>query len=226
MSVAFPQGLWLLFFALVSWLLGTIPSAAIAVKVSGKGDITTLGSGNSGATNALRVVGLKAAVAVLIFDFLKGFFPPLASQSAARALGFEIPLGYVGAASGLLAMVGHLFSPWIGFRGGKGVATGAGAFAALLPETLIPCLVVFICALAISRRASVASLAAALAIPVRVFVFGLSGGRSEGLALYAFACAGPALVVWAHRGNIKRLIAGTERALFNYGKGGDDEKLR
>ncbi len=226
MSIGNPQVLWLILLALASWLVGTIPSAAIAARAAGKGDITTLGSGNSGATNALRVVGWKAAVAVLIFDFLKGFVPPLAFQSATRSFGVEIPLGYVGAASGLLAMIGHLFSPWIGFRGGKGVATGAGAFAALLPETLLPCLVAFACAFAISRRASVASLAAALAVPVRVFVFGLSFARAGDAALYAFACAGPALVVWAHRGNIKRLIAGTERALFSYGKGGDYEGLR
>lgn len=193
----------------LSYLAGSFPSALLAGKLAGKGDIRALGSGNPGATNALRVLGWRYALPVLVLDAFKGvasviFIASLAGPDlgvAARILG----------ASG--ALLGHAFSAFLGFRGGKGVATGAGALAALAPPILGPCLLLFMGLVATTGYVSLASIAAALAIlPSYLLLVPALGGRTDP-ATAVFMGLASALVVLLHRRNILRLLAGTESRL-------------
>jgi glycerol-3-phosphate acyltransferase PlsY len=186
--------------AVVSYLLGSIPTGYLLVRLSGKRDVRTFGSGSTGATNVLRVKGWKIALPVALFDVLKGFLPVyLASR------WFDDPV--FAALCGLLAVVGHCFPFAIGFRGGKGVATSLGAYAAIAWAPLLGGLGLFLIVVGLTRFVSLASILASLAIPVIVV---LAGGPP---AVAGIALALSVLVVFQHRGNIARLVRGTERKL-------------
>lgn len=187
-------------FAAASYLLGSIPTGYLLVRLSGRKDVRDLGSGSTGATNVLRVQGLKAAVPVALVDVLKGFLPAFLALRAFSDPAFA-------AVCGLLAVVGHCFPFAIGFRGGKGVATSLGAYAAI---AFVPCLAsvgVFFVVVALTRFVSLGSILASLAFPVLVLA---TGGPS---GVFAVSLALAALVVFQHRGNIARLAAGAERRL-------------
>jgi glycerol-3-phosphate acyltransferase PlsY len=187
-------------FGAASYLLGSIPTGYLLVRLSGRKDVRDLGSGSTGATNVLRVQGLKAAVPVAVVDILKGFLP------AFLALEWFADPAFA-ALCGLLAAVGHCFPFAIGFRGGKGVATSLGAYAAI---ALGPCLAsvgVFLVVVAVTRYVSLGSMLASLAFPVLVLATGGPAG------VFAVSLALAALIVFQHRGNIARLAAGTERRL-------------
>ncbi len=189
-----------------AYLVGSIPTSIIAVRLLAGADVRDLGSGNAGATNAARVLGWKAGLAVAAFDVAKGvaavllvsrIAPLAASPSAAPAL------------CGLAAVVGHVLPAFAGFRGGKGVATAAGAAAALAPLLAPFGLVAFLAAAALSRRASVASLAGAAALPVAYLVsraLGAAADRWTG----GFCLAIVLVIVVTHRSNIGRLLRGEE----------------
>lgn len=186
--------------AAVSYLLGSIPTGYLLVRLSGKRDVRKFGSGSIGATNVLRVKGWKTALPVALFDVLKGFLPVyLASR------WFDDPV--FAALCGLLAVVGHCFPFAIGFRGGKGVATSLGAYAAIAWAPLLGGLGLFLIVVGLTRFVSLASILASLAIPVIVF---LAGGppAAAGIALVISI-----LIVFQHRGNIARLVRGTEPKL-------------
>ncbi len=188
------------------YLAGSFPSAWLAGKLAGKGDIRAAGSGNPGATNTLRVLGWGYAIPVLVLDTFKGlasvlFIASLAGPElgiAARILG----------ASG--ALLGHAFPVFLGFRGGKGVATGAGALVALAPPILGPCLLLFAGLMVTTGLVSLASIAAALAIlPSYLLLVPALGARTDP-ATAAFMGLASALVILLHRRNIARLLSGTE----------------
>lgn len=187
-------------FAVASYLLGSIPTGYLLARWSGTKDVREFGSGSTGATNILRVKGWKVALPVAVFDILKGFLPVfLASRS------FDDPV--FSAFCGLLAVVGHCFPFSIGFRGGKGVATSLGAFAAI---AWAPCLAgagLFLIVVGLTRYVSLGSILGALAFPLVL----LAAGGSAAVAGVALAIA--LLVVIRHRGNIGRLIHGAERKL-------------
>ncbi len=187
-------------FAFASYLLGSIPTGYLLARWSGTKDVREFGSGSTGATNILRVKGWKVALPVAVFDILKGFLPVfLASRS------FDDPV--FSALCGLLAVVGHCFPFSIGFRGGKGVATSLGAFAAI---AWAPCLAsagLFLIVVGLTRYVSLGSILGALAFPLVV----LAAGGSAAVAGVALGIA--VLVVIRHRGNIGRLIHGAERKL-------------
>lgn len=186
--------------AAVSYLLGSIPTGYLLVRLSGKRDVRKFGSGSIGATNVLRVKGWKIALPVALFDVLKGFLPVyLASR------WFDDPV--FAALCGLLAVVGHCFPFTIGFRGGKGVATSLGAYAAIAWAPLLGGLGLFLIVVGLTRFVSLASILASLAIPVIVF---LAGGSP---AVAGIALVISILIVFQHRGNIARLVRGTEHKL-------------
>lgn len=187
-------------FAAASYLLGSIPTGYLVVRLSGRKDVRDLGSGSTGATNVLRVQGLKAAVPVAFFDVLKGFLPAFLALSAIADPAFA-------AVCGLLAVVGHCFPFAIGFRGGKGVATALGAYAAIAIGPCLGSVGVFLVAVAATRYVSLGSILASLAFPVLV----LATGGPAGVVAVSLALA--ALIVFQHRGNIARLAAGSERRL-------------
>lgn len=181
------------------FLLGSIPFAYVFGRRRGI-DLRAVGSGNVGATNMLRVSSLSTALAVLALDAAKGS----AAVWAAQALTAN---GTVPVYAGLAAVSGHMYPPWIGFRGGKGMATAAGVFAVLAPAATLVCLVIFSGILAISRYVSLGSLGAVVTLPIATSWFGATSTVVIG------ACVTSALVAWRHQGNLRRLWLGSERRL-------------
>lgn len=187
-------------FVVAAYLLGSIPTGYLLVRGGGRKDVRDLGSGSTGATNVLRVKGWKAALPVAAVDVLKGFLP------AFLALRWSSDPAFA-ALCGLLAVIGHCFPFAIGFRGGKGVATSLGAYAAI---ALMPCLAtvgIFFIVVGLTRFVSLGSILGSLAFPALVLATG--GPRS----VFAVSLAIAGLIVFQHRGNIARLAAGTERRL-------------
>jgi glycerol-3-phosphate acyltransferase PlsY len=187
---------WLLLLA--AYLAGATPTSYVVGRLLHGIDLREHGSGNLGATNAFRVLGWKAAMPVMILDVLKGWFPaaffPLWDGAPA-----EWALAY-----GAAAIIGHVFSVYVRFRGGKGVATSAGVFLALAPWAVLIGFVVWGVVVTLTRIVSLASLLAALVLPLAVFATGeppVEIWLSVGLA---------AFVVYAHRANIRRLVRGEE----------------
>ena len=180
---------------LLGYLLGSVPWGLLLTRAAGHGDIRAIGSGNIGATNVLRTGNKGLAAATLALDVLKG----VAALLIAEAVWGES----AGLASGFGAMLGHAFPVWLGFRGGKGVATGAGVLLAASWWMGLAAALVWLATAAVTRLSSAGALAACAAAPVVALV----AGRTD-LALFAAGIA--ALVVFRHRANIARLLAGTE----------------
>ena len=180
----------------VSYLLGSIPFSYLVARRGGV-DVRRVGSGNVGATNVLRSVGKGAALAAFALDFLKG----LAASGLARYLAPDAPLPAVAAVT---AVLGHMYPVWLRFRGGKGVATGAGAFLPLAPLPTGAALGAFALVLAATRYASVASMAGTITLAGLCFVLGYPESVSRG------AAAASLLILWKHRRNLERLTKGTE----------------
>ncbi len=186
------------------FLLGSIPFGLLWGRLARGIDVRRHGSGNLGATNVYRVLGPVHGVAVLLLDVMKGGAAVLLAQ---WLTGIE----EAAVASGLLAVLGHMFSPWVRFRGGKGVATGLGIWLFLAPAASLLALMVWGLLLALTRRVSAASLAASAALAPIVM---LAPGRGARSLLAALSIATAALVWIRHRGNIARLIRGEEPALW------------
>jgi glycerol-3-phosphate acyltransferase PlsY len=190
----------LLSVAALAYLAGSIPFSYLVARVFGVRDVRKEGSGNVGATNVLRTAGRSAGVLALGLDVLKGVVPVLAATRLD-------PPGDWPELAAVMAVLGHLFPVWLGFRGGKGVATGAGAFLALAPRASVLALAVFLVTAAISRFVSLGSVVAAASLP---FLMWLLGARAVS-CLAAGAVA--VLIIARHRENLRRLIAGRERRL-------------
>jgi acyl phosphate:glycerol-3-phosphate acyltransferase len=188
---------------LVSYLLGSIPFGVIFAKLFGGADVRKSGSGNIGATNVARVAGPMAGALTLLLDAAKGW---LAVWLAGRAMHGEAGLLV---AAGFFALLGHCFPPWLRFRGGKGVATAAGVFAALCPEAMVAGLILFALVVWFWRYVSLASLAAAAAIPLLVYFLWAPHFAPPDIVTFG-SLAIAALVIFQHRGNIGRLARGEE----------------
>jgi glycerol-3-phosphate acyltransferase PlsY len=186
--------------AVLSYLVGSIPTGYLLVRLAGKKDVRQFGSGSTGATNVLRVGGWKTALPVALVDVLKGLLPVVLAGR-----WFDDPV--FAALCGLLAVVGHCFPFAIGFRGGKGVATSLGAYAAIAWAPVLGGAGLFLVVVGLTRYVSLGSILASLAIPVILY---FAGGPP---AVAGVALAIAVLVVVRHGGNIRRLINGTERKL-------------
>ena len=185
-----------------AYLLGSIPSGYLAGRWCAGIDLRQLGSGSTGATNVLRQVGKGPALVVLLVDILKG---TAAVRLAAAVPATATPLGLV--AAGLLALAGHIWPVWLGGRGGKAVATALGVLLGLVPAVGLACLGVFLTVLTISRIVSLSSVTAAVALPLLM----LAGAAPAPVLVLGVLTS--ALVVWRHRSNLQRLLAGTEPRL-------------
>lgn len=179
------------------YLLGSIPCGILVSRLMGSPDPRRVGSGNIGATNVMRSAGLKGAVLTLAGDFLKGWIPTFVAQS----MGFG---PYMVASVGLSSFLGHLFPPYLGFKGGKGVATGAGVLAATGPWILLISATVFLSVVALSRYVSLGSILAAMGAPVCAFILHGQG------AIFLLCLILASLVILKHKDNIKRLASGRE----------------
>jgi len=189
-----------------SFLAGSIPFSWLLGRLRGT-DIRRAGSGNVGATNLLRTCGTGIGVAGLVLDALKGAAP----VAAAMALGLSGP---VQAACAVLAVLGHVLTPWLGFRGGKGVATAMGALLVLATWPVLAALGVFAVVLAVFRYVSLASISAALSlVPASLLL--MPGG--DHLSVHVVCGLVAALVVVRHLGNIRRLLRG-EESRFSLGR--------
>jgi acyl phosphate:glycerol-3-phosphate acyltransferase len=194
-----------LIVTVAAYLLGSVPSGYLAGKIAGT-DVRTRGSGNIGATNVLRVLGKKHGYSVFLADALKGFLPV---QLALRFAGEHHPDYLFGIIAAIASVFGHSFPIWLRFRGGKGVATALGACAALLPGETVLVAALWVLTFFAFRFVSLASLAAAIALPFSVWLFGYCVGRVD-LLLLAFSVLVAVLVICRHRSNIVRLLRGTE----------------
>ncbi len=224
-----PAPNWLA-LAIAAFLCGSIPFGILVARLKGV-DLRKVGSGNMGATNVGRALGRKWGILVYVLDAAKGAAPVLWAGHQAGALGLQpesIAAGDLWRWMGIAvcAVLGHMFSPWVGFRGGKGVATGSGALLAVYPVLTGPVLVaigLWGCVLASTRIMSIASMVAAVSIPLTVAAFALlrtGDGTPDGnmplqhaMPAVIVTAAVALLVVWAHRANIARLRAGTESRL-------------
>lgn len=192
----------LLLWALAGFLLGSIPTAYILGRLLRGVDIRTLGSGNVGATNVFRTLGKGPGVATLLFDIAKGLLPVLAARSFSGA-----PLAPV--AVGLAAVAGHTWTPFLGFKGGKGVATSAGVFLALVPWAASTSLLAFAVAFFLTGHVSVGSLTATVVLPTTAFLM-------YGAVPAAWLALGiSVLVAVKHAPNIRRLVRGEELGFKN-----------
>jgi glycerol-3-phosphate acyltransferase PlsY len=186
------------FLVILAYILGSIPSGVVVARLMGGDDPRSGGSGNIGATNVLRTLGKKAAVATLAGDALKGVIPVLIARAL---LPGGSPFVYLVAGA---AILGHDFSFLLSFKGGKGVATTFGALAALSPSVAVLCLATWISVVVVTRYSSAGALSAASVSPF----FALFVAKNGAFALFCMAAA--ALLVFLHRENIVRLMAGTE----------------
>ncbi|WP_085865400.1 glycerol-3-phosphate 1-O-acyltransferase PlsY [Pseudooctadecabacter jejudonensis] len=189
-SPATTLGLW----ALIGYLIGSVPSGVIIAKLMGLGNLRDIGSGNIGATNVLRTGSKKAAALTLALDAGKGL------AAVGLALAFVGP--DAGQVAGFMALIGHCFPVWLGFRGGKGVATFYGVLFGLVWPIGLIAAIAWLATAAISRLSSLSALVAAIAAPVAAFI-----GWPDVFFLMVVLCA---LIFWRHAANIRRLMAGEE----------------
>lgn len=208
---------WLLLVA-GAYLLGAIPFGLLLGRAKGV-DLRVHGSGNIGATNAMRVLGKRLGIACFVLDVLKGAVPTLVAGWLLGALGEPSPASDVAwrwlAVAGA-AIAGHMYPVWLRFKGGKGVATGFGALASIWPALTIPVLVAMVTWIALARLTrlvGVSSCAAALSLPVTVGVLALareSATLAQATPFLVVTGAVALVVIWRHRGNLARTMAGVE----------------
>lgn len=189
--------------AVLGYLLGCIPTGVLVARIYGVRDIRTLGSGNSGTTNVLRNLGWLPSVLTLVGDCLKGYAACLIGKQLGGDAGMLV--------GGLCAILGHDFPVFMGFKGGKGIATSLGLIIAINPWLALALLAVQIVAVALTRYMSVASLITTVAFPILVC---FTERSRENFPLFlGAACIASVLSLFGHRGNIQRLIRGEENRL-------------
>jgi acyl-phosphate glycerol 3-phosphate acyltransferase len=192
-----------------SYLIGSIPAGYIAGRIVGI-DIRTVGSGNIGATNVTRVLGKRYGYPVFIVDFLKGFAAVgMSIMIAKRAQPASVPSELFGVVGAVACVLGHSFPVWLGFKGGKGVAASAGALFGLTPFVALIAVAVWLVIFYLTRYVSVASMTAALAVPIAILSMTFLG-QTGGTALLYFSICLAAVVIVRHRSNLSRLVRGTE----------------
>ncbi len=244
--------LWLC--PLTAFLLGSIPFGLIISRIKGV-NIREHGSGNIGATNVLRIIGKKYGLTCLLLDALKGFIPVVIAVNLIQIEAKKVGLFHIGGldqlalvlpAAGqfkgqlvhvitaLAAVLGHNYSPWVGFKGGKGIATSAGVLLALMPAGVVLLIAVWVAVFAVSRYVSLASIVAAASLPL-ITHYGARFhhiNNDESLPtlwqagtwnkpLFFFSLVLAILAIWKHRTNIRRLLAGTEHRFTRKPKSGD-----
>ncbi|HEX7212934.1 MAG TPA: glycerol-3-phosphate 1-O-acyltransferase PlsY [Methylomirabilota bacterium] len=185
---------------LAAYLIGAIPVGFLVARAAGGTDIRRSGSGNIGATNVLRTLGRGPAVLTLVGDIVKGYL----AVTAARAIGTE---AWSAAGGAVAAVAGNCWPLFLAFRGGKGMATGLGAFLAVAPWAVAPAAVLWLVVTSLSRYVSLASILSCVSLPVAAALLGYPRHSVVAAALVAL------IITWRHRENIARLAGGTEHRL-------------
>jgi acyl phosphate:glycerol-3-phosphate acyltransferase len=198
---AVAQGVW--GWIVLGYLLGSIPFGFLLVRVTGGGDIRFQGSGNIGATNVARTSGWSVGIATLVLDAAKGFLAVWLTEHFSRGnIRFMM---YAGVA----AILGHMFPAWLRFEGGKGVATALGVFLAICWPALAAAVLLFLLVVLFWRYVSLASISAAAALPLLVYLL-YAPGHAPPTAVSVSTLVAAVMVIFKHRANIERLLAGTE----------------
>jgi glycerol-3-phosphate acyltransferase PlsY len=188
------------FIVLSAYLVGSVPFALLLARRWGTTDLRRFGSGNLGAANVMRSTGVTPGVLVAALDIGKGVASVIL---AAHLTGAPV----APAAAGLAAIIGHVYPVWLGFRGGKGVATACGVFAVLAPVAALAAFGIFVASVWLTKYVSVGSVLASMTLPLIAY----STGRSMPIVAVSAVAAG--LIVFRHRSNLSRVFAGTERRL-------------
>jgi glycerol-3-phosphate acyltransferase PlsY len=200
----------LLWIPVAAYLLGSIPFGVLLTKLFGGGDVRNVGSGNIGATNVARAAGPVAGILTLLLDVAKG------AASVWLAARFSSDSALWITIAGLAVLLGHCFPVWLRFRGGKGVATAAGVFGVLCPYALAAALVLFVLVFAFWRYVSLASISAAAAMPLLVYLLWAPGHAPPLLVTFG-TLAAALLIIYKHDANIQRLVQG-EEPKFSFSK--------
>jgi len=194
---------------LVSYLLGSIPAGYVAGRIAGI-DIRHAGSGNIGATNVTRVLGKRYGYPVFVVDFLKGLMAvSISILVEKRVQPVLVPTELLGIVAAISCVIGHSFPVWLSFKGGKGVATSMGALFGLVPFVALIGVAVWVITFEMTRYVSVASMTAALAVPISILIL-MPLKQTGGAVLLYFSICLAALVIFRHRSNLSRLVRGTE----------------
>ena len=185
---------------IISYVFGGVPTGYVLGKYLKGIDIRDYGSGNPGTANVYRTMGKWAGIATFIIDFLKGFLPTM------LAMGFYLRAGHwwIPVVAGAVAITGHIWTPFLNFKGGKGVATSAGVFMAIMPIPVLGALTVFVITVAITKHISLGSMAASIVLPILSFAF------KSYFPLSIMAILVCALIFCTHIPNIRRIISGKE----------------
>ncbi len=203
---------WLIGVILLSYLMGSFPTSIVAGKLLKGIDIRQHGSGNAGATNVFRVLGWKAGIVVLLIDMLKGFIPAfwIYQLAVGRVALPAIDLQII---AGLSAVFGHIWTIFAGFKGGKGVGTGAGVIIALAPLAVLVALLIFVITVALTRYVSLGSILASITVPLVVVIQKIVAHQAVPAELIVFTLFIPLLIIYTHRSNIQRLLQGNENKI-------------
>jgi glycerol-3-phosphate acyltransferase PlsY len=191
------------FIPVIAYLFGSIPFGLILGKLFGRKDVRKTGSGNIGATNVVRAVGLAAGVLTLILDVAKGAAAVLLCAKLSNDSATWMMIAALG------ALVGHCYPVWLGFKGGKGVATAAGVFLVLCPAAFLGSIIVFILVVLLWRFVSLGSIAAAGAMPLLIYLF-WAPHHAPPLVIMLGTLAAVLLIAYKHNGNLQRLVEGVE----------------
>ncbi len=192
-------------YIIFAYFCGAIPFAYIVAKVFAGVDIRTVGSGNPGATNVFRTVGKGGGAVTFIADMLKGFIPVYFAIMIDNSFSYSVAVS-------VAALLGHIFTIFLKFKGGKGVATGCGIFLALMPMPTVIAFSVFVIVFLFSGYVALGSIIAAISLPMASFFT----GYGTDAIIFAFAIAG--LIIYKHKTNIRRLKAGTENKFIIFKK--------
>ncbi len=191
-----------------AYVIGSIPTAYLFGRAFKGIDIRKFGSGNVGATNVYRVIGKAPGFAVLFIDGLKGFLPALIFPLLIRNFDISVSIDSYKIIVGLSVIIGHVWTVFLNFKGGKGVAATAGVLLAILPKLFLIALVVWIISLVISRYVSVSSIIASISLPIAAFI---CEKPNEILSFTVFLCLAS---IYKHKSNIQRLLKGQEKRIF------------
>ncbi len=203
------------FILIAAYLLGSIPFGFLIVRLTQEADVRETGSGGTGATNVTRRAGKLAGILTLALDAAKGAAAILLARWLLVASAIDFNDSWWIAAAAVAAIIGHVFPVWLGFRGGKGVATGLGVFLCLAPLAVTIAALVFICVVWTTRLVSLGSICAVAALPISIAIIACARAHlsMEFAPLMIAATACGALIVFMHRENIQRLRSGTENKL-------------
>jgi glycerol-3-phosphate acyltransferase PlsY len=211
----------LLLIVVLSYLVGSFPTSIVMTKLVKGIDVRNYGSGNAGGTNVIRILGWELGAIVIAFDIFKGYF---ATMLIPKIMVGPVPfenitpfedITIIRIISGCAAITGHIWTIFGGFKGGKGMATAAGVLLGLAPVEVLVTLIIFVIVFSLSRYVSLGSIASAFAFPLAMFFrHNIFKGHLQGYDTLIFFSLGiSVLILYTHRANIKRLLAGTENRL-------------